>query len=142
MNFYNQLSCLSDVFIIKCDHNEEIISKINSLDSLDMRSYILKFFIERSVKKAPNIYVDKQELEMVTNPSFKSFDSSLTDVLGLARAHARLEIIGNILLNSYFQETYYEMIEIFTKRLGFTPTKLYLNKLHKLFPNHKVFNLC
>ena len=141
MNFYNQLRCLSDVFILKCDDNDEIMSNVNSLNSLDMRSHILKFFVELSVKKSPNIYVDKKELEMVTNPSFKNFDRSLTNVMGLARAHTRLEIIGNIITSPLFKETYSEMLEIFHQRLGFTPTKLYLNKLYKLFPYHKILNI-
>ena len=138
MNFYNQLSCLSDVFIVECDHNEEIMSNVNSLNSLDMRSHILKFFVERSVKKAPNIYVDKQELEMVTNPSFKKFDRSLTDVMGSARVYGRLEMLGNILTRFKSREIF----GLFDQWFGFTPTKLYLNKLRKLFPKNKVFNLC
>lgn len=139
MNLYNHLSCLSDIFTVECDHNEKIFSDINYMGSLDIRSHILKFFVELSVKKSPNIYVDKKELEMVTNSSYKSFDRSLSDILGLARAYGRLEIIGNILSSHWFKRTSYTIDEVFNQRLGFTPTNLYLDRLHKIFPHNKIF---
>lgn len=142
MNFYNQLSCLSNVFVVECDHNDKIFSSINSMGSLDMRSHILKFFVELSVKKSPNIYVDKKELEMVTNTSYRSFNRSLNDIMGRARAYGKLEIIGNIVSSHWFKRTSYTPHEVFHQRLGFTPTKLYLDKLHKTFPDNKIFLVC
>jgi len=141
MDIYNQLTSLSDILMVKCVENQKIYDNINNLSSTDMRSHILKFFVESSIKNARNVYVNKSELEMVTNPSFKVFNRSLSTFIGNARAHARLTIIKNIVLSSCFQEKDCSMIDVFSEQMKFTPTKNYLKKLHKIFPNHPIFDM-
>jgi len=138
MNLYNHLAVLSNVLMSDSSTNFKLYNNIKKIP-MEIQCEIFKFFIERTIKDVPNMYINKKELEMVTNPVFIEFDKSLKNTIGLARANARLEVVGNCLFNSCFQESYYDMVEIFVKQLGFTPTSAYFVKLQELFPDHKIF---
>lgn len=135
---HDHLIELSKVLVKDNPSNIEYYEKIIDFFPDEITSLILKFFIERSVKKAPNVYINKEELEMVTNPVFKDFDKSLKTTLGIARAHARLDILVNCLIRSCFQESYYDLVDIFIKQIGFRPTECYISKLKQIFSDHRI----
>lgn len=137
-NVYDHLKYLSFFFLKKDNHNISLYNNILNYFPKEVNTIILTKFIEFNVKYSGNIF-DKGEIKMFSDPNFRKFNRCLNNRSGRLLISNHLEIVGKALINSYFHETYFDLIDIFNHQVGFIPTREYFSKLSKIFPGHKIF---
>lgn len=137
-NVYENLKCLS-LFLLKDDNdNVDLYNNIIKMFPEEINIIILTRFIESTIKSSGCI-LDKREIIMFSNKNFRRFNRCLNSSDGRLLISNHLEIVGRSLVNSYFHESYYDLVDILNHQIGFTPTKEYFSKLLKIFPDNKIF---
>lgn len=137
-NVYDHLKSLS-LFLLKDDNdNVNLYNNIIYFFPEEINIIILKRFIESTVKSSGCI-LDKREIRMFSDKNFRRFNRCLSNSAGRLLISNHLEIVGRSFFNSYFHESYYDLVDILSHQIGFTPTKEYVSKLLKIFPDHKFF---
>ena len=136
-NVYDHVKYLS-YFLLKKDYNNvNLYNNIIIFFPEEINIIILKHFIESTLKYGSGSILDKREIKMFSDPNFRRFNRCLKNSTDRLMISNHLEIVRKALINSYFHETYYDLIEIFNHQMGFTPTKEYFLKLLKIFPKHQ-----
>ena len=136
----DHLKALSSVFILGGGDTNKILSSIEFLP-IDVQNEIYQIYNMRMIRLVPNPYINTEELKMRSNSNFVKFNRCMKSNLGSSRIYSSLEIIGNVILSSFFQETYYDMMLIFESRFKFKPTIDYINILRCIFPDNKLFQI-
>ena len=136
----DHLKALSSIFVLDGDDTNKILSSIEFLP-IDVQNEIYQIYNMRMIRLVPNPYINTEELKMRSNSNFVKFNRCMKSKLGSSRIYSSLEIIGNVMLSSFFQETYYDMMLIFESRFKFKPTIGYINILRRIFPDNKLFQI-
>ena len=136
----HHLECLAIRFIQNNYENTQIFLHINNLPD-ELKIIILSRFIYTQLKKLSHHHINKYELYSMSDPNNRKFTRSFKTTMGRSRAWSELEIISNILLSAYFNETYYDLITVFESQLGFQPSTYYMKELEKIFPTNKLFRV-
>jgi len=134
----HHLECLSVRFVKIDNDNERLVLGINNLPD-ELKTIILSKFLCTQIKRLSHHYIDKDELHSMSDKNNRAFTRSIKTIRGRSKAWKNLEIISDILISAFFNETYYDLVMVFNSQMGFEPSSHYLQKLEKIFPTNKLF---
>jgi len=136
----HHLECLAIRFIERGYENHKLICRINKLPD-ELKTIILSEFVCTQLKTNSHHHINKHELYSMSDKNNRKFTKNFKSIVGRSMVCSELETISNILLNSYFNETHYDLSTVFNSQLGFEPTTYYIKQLRDLFPTNKLFRV-